>query len=154
MADETRGDDDGSQDQAAAGDGGDREGEDSVDEVVPPPRRGKQSLPSQGLVLTITQPQVRNQRNEEEANEDNAGEDNSHCKEGTGMYIYLFPQHYLILVVGHSGKGKGKGRVQSIEGAGASPEPVSHMAKMDSMLLSLPHGAKYGRPGMTRLPGE
>ena len=51
MADETRGDDNGGRDQAAAGDGGDREGEDSVDEVVPPPRRGKQSLPSQGLEL-------------------------------------------------------------------------------------------------------
>ena len=89
MADETRGDDDGSRDQAAAGDGGDREGEDSVDEVVPPRRRGKQSLPSIGLVLTIvlmiTLPQVRNQGNEEEADEENAGEENSRRKEGTGM---------------------------------------------------------------------
>ena len=89
VADETRGDNDGGQDQEATGDGGDREGEDSVDEVVPPRRRGKQSLPSIGLVLTIvltiTLPQVRNQGNEEEADEENAGEENSRRKEGTGM---------------------------------------------------------------------
>ena len=96
-------------------------------------------------------PQVHNQHNEEDANEDNASEDNARCKEATGMYIYLFQQHYLILVF--SGSGKGKGQIQSIEGAGASPEQVSYMAEMYSMLLSLPHGTKYARLGTTRLPG-
>ena len=89
MADETRGDNNGGQDQEATGDGGNREGVDSVDEVVPPRCCGKQSLPSIGLVLTIvltiTLPQVRNQGNEEEADEENAGEENSRRKEGTGM---------------------------------------------------------------------
>ena len=59
-----------------------------MDEVVPPRRCGKQSLPSIGLVLTIvlmiTLPQVRNQGNEEEADEENTGEENSRGKEGTG----------------------------------------------------------------------